>query len=451
MGTQLTSYVLYFTLGVMALIWSLILVPKWAVASSRRGGRWYLEALLLACGPLTASIIAMYPRGQGIAFSGPFPAINSNLVFLTLVIAVVALVLGLRNPRKHAGPVIAAVVFFYFALLLSVFGGVIPSSIPDAYWRTPLIVLAFLVNGQYTFEWLLWISRVTLRTMLILSLAAMALPQVGFNYDETRTVFGIPRLQGITEHPNTLAAIAVVGLLLELSGRSRLIWKLLFAAAIVLAQSSTAYIMVVIGALLVTTWASKIVRVLLLPALVVVGFIALLDFGVVQVAVDSLLPETAGSLNGRTRIWDSAIFAFQQSPVFGYGPAFLSEDYRAAYLPNFDAATHAHSQWYQSLGGTGIVGVTALLILVGVLVVFALKSWRATNGITIAVLIAMVIRSVAETPLRPTGVSDSTYLLLMTIAIIATAPRTNEDTAEELQGPLLGGVMTREAQAVQVS
>lgn len=439
MGTQLTSYLLYFGLGVTTLVWSLILVPKWAAASSRRGGQWYLEAILLACGPLTTSLIAMYPRGQGSTFNGPFPALNGALSFLTAVVALVALVIGMRTPRKHAGPVIVAVLLFYFALLLSVLGGVVPSVLPEAYWLTPLVVLAFLVNGQYTFEWLQWISRVTLRIMMILSLAAMALPEVGFNYDETRSVFGIPRFQGITEHPNTLAALAVVGLLLELSARSRLTWKLLFVAAIVLAQSSTSYFMVVIGALLVTTWASKIVRALLLPAFVVVGIIALFDFGIVQGAVASLLPETTGTLNGRTRIWEAALFGFQQSPIFGYGPAFLSDDYRAMYLPNFPAATHAHSQWYQSLGGTGVIGLVTLLILVAVLVVFALKSRRATNGITVAILVAMMIRSFAETPLRPTGVSVTTYLLVLTLAIIAGAPRAKEDHAEDLPSELSWG------------
>lgn len=426
----MSSYLLYSGLGLTALVWSLVIVPKWSASAERRGGRWHLEAILLACGPLTACLIAMYPRDAGAAFTGPFPVANRNLGYLTLGLVVWALLQGLKEPRKHARPVIAAVAFFYLALLLSVFGGVVPSDIPEQYWITPLAVLAFLVDGRYTFDWLLWISRLTLRIMMALSLAAMSLPKVGFNYDEARTVFDIPRLQGITEHPNTLAALAVIGLLLEMSARSRLVWKLLFVAAIVLAQSSTAYIMVALGALLVTTWASKLIRSLILPAAFAAGIIALLDFGIVQSAVASVLPETSGTLNGRTKIWEAALFGFQQSPVFGYGPAFLSEDYRAMYLPNFPAAAHAHNQWYQSLGGTGIVGGLSLLVLVTVLVVFALKSWRATSGITVAILAAMVIRSFAETPLRPTGVGVSTYLIVLTLSIIATAPRTKDDPVE---------------------
>lgn len=49
---------------------------------------------------------------------------------------------------------------------------------------TPLLALASRINSQYTFEWLQWISRVTLRILMVLSLAAMALPEVGFNSDE---------------------------------------------------------------------------------------------------------------------------------------------------------------------------------------------------------------------------------------------------------------------------
>lgn len=423
MGSQISSYLLYFGLGLTAVVWAIIIIPKWSKAAERRGGQWQLEAILMACGPLTACLVAMYPRGEYASFSGPFPVANRNLAYLTIGLVMYALIKGLKTPRKHAGPVIAAVIFFYTALLLSVFGGVVTSYIPETYWITPLIVLAFLVDRSYKFEWLLWMSRLTLRLMIALSLAAMSAPDVGFNLDESRTVFNVPRLQGITEHPNTLAALAVIGLLLELSARSRLTWKILFVATLVLAQSSTAYIMVIMGALLVTTTGSKIVRSLMVPACLIAGLLALVDIGIVQTAVSSLLPETSGTLNGRTRIWSAALFGFQQSPVFGYGPAFLSEDYRSMYLPNFPAAAHAHSQWYQSLGSTGIVGIASLLILVTVLVSFASKSRRATSGVTVAILAAMVIRSFTETPLRPTGVSVSTYLLVMTLTIIASAPR----------------------------
>jgi O-antigen ligase len=422
MGSQMSSYLLYFGVGITALAWGLALIPRWARVAERRGGKWYLEGVILICGPLTMSAIAMYPKGLQSSFSGPFPVINRWLSYAAILLVVIAIAKGLRRPRNDAGPLIAAAAFFYFALVLSCFGGASPS-FPEPYWVTPLVVMAFLIHGNYTYEWFLNTARIALRLILALSFIALLDPAIGFNYDELRTFAGLSRMQGIAQHPNTFAFMMVLGLIIELGTKSRIRWKVPFVVGLILAQSTTAFLMAAAALVIISTPWRKTARVLAALGAFVFACAALVSPAWVGGAIESALPATASSLNGRTTIWSAVIFGFQQNPVFGYGPGLLDEDYRQQYLPSFDAAAQAHSQWYQTLGGTGIVGILSLVILGLVLLLFAIRSRNATGGLTMAIFVVMVIRGITETPLRPSGISATTFCLVIVLVLIASAPK----------------------------
>ncbi len=405
------------------LVWAIIIIRAWAPAAERRGGHWALEAILYICGPATTIFVALYPVDG--SMTGPLPGLNRAATLAALALAVIAMIDSPRHPRRHTGGVAVGVLIFYLAFWLSAIGGVVPA-FPEAYWTTPLIVLAFLFHGGYSKEWLLRTVRIALRIILVLSVGVMfLLPDMAFNLEESRTLFGLHRLQGIVTHPNGFAALAALGFLLELHARSRFYWKVLFIVGFVLAQSTTAYIAVIVGLLVMRSALSKTLRVLLYMGGMAVGFGVI--FGAGPWLVSTFVPESAGTFTGRTAIWAAALRGFQMNPAFGYGPTLLDEEFRNHYLPNFEAAAQAHNQMIQTLGGEGLVGLTALAILMLVLLVAAVRSYSATGGLSVALLVFLAVRFVTETPLRPSGVGTGTLVLVVIFGLLAasqTAPGT---------------------------
>lgn len=425
MGT-LISLTMPCLIALAALVWGVIIVRAWAPAAARRGGHWALEAILVICGPITTVTIALYPEDG--SSSGPFPAINRAATLVAVALAALITFKAVHAPRKHAGVLLAAVAAFYGALGVSTFAGAVPA-FPEAYWTTPLILLAFLMYDGYSSEWLLRMARIVLRIILLLSLAAMFLmPNVAFNLEESRTVFGIHRLQGVMTHPNGFAALVVLGFFLELHARTRLGWRLIFVAAAVLAQSSTGVIALVLGLLVMQNALSKFARVLIYLA----GTAALLaaTFGAGGWVMATFLPEQSATFTGRTAIWAAALQGFRLSPIFGYGPTLLGDEFRNRYLPNFSAAAQAHNQWMQTLGGEGLIGAASLVILGLVLIVAAARTRDATAGLSVALVVFLIIRCVTETPLRPGGPGAGTMMLIVVFGLIAATPSEQGSKAE---------------------
>lgn len=400
-----------------ALVWGLIIVRACAPGAERRGGHWALEAILLICGPVLTLTVALYPESAGEP-GGIFPMINRAASLGAVALAVVVLLAAIKKPRQHAGLILLAVGAFYSALWMSALAGVVPA-FPEAYWTTPLVILPFLIYGGFSTDWLLRTARVSLRLIVVMSFAVMFLmPDIAFNLEEARTVFGINRFQGIVTHPNGFAALAVLGLLLELHGRTGLVWKLLFLAGVVLAQSSTAYIALLIALLVMAGSLSIFLRVAVYIA--GLGMVLGVLFGGVD-WLQKLLPEQAGTLTGRTAIWEAALFGFQQGPFFGYGPTLLGLEFRNVYLPGFDAAAQAHNQWVQSLGGEGVVGTVALALLVLVLVTAAFRTKGITSGLSVGLVAFLLVRCITETPLRPSGPGSGAFTIILIFGLLAAS------------------------------
>lgn len=382
-----------------------------------------LEGLIFICGPLSTLAVAMYPLTGGA--SSLFTVFNRALAYVAIALSVAAILGAVRTPSRKATGLLVSVVLFYAALFMSSIGGIIPA-FPEVYWTTPLVVFAFLFNQRYSLEWLLRMARIAVRVIVILSFAMLFVaPETAFNIEEARTVFGFHRMQGIVAHPNGFSAIAGFGFLLELHSRSKIAWRILFTLAIVLAQSTTAYIAIVTGLLVMHTVLGKFLRFSLYIA--GVALLSLAAFGG-NGFLSQLLPEKASTLTGRTDIWAAALYGFQQSPIWGYGPTLLGDEYRSMYLPNFDAAAQAHNQWIQTLGGEGLVGLFSLMILTTVMLVYAVRSRVATSGLSMAMVLFLVVRCVTETPLRPSGFNIMTLMLVVTLCTLAASDR----------GPLLG-------------
>lgn len=435
---NLTQLLVLATIGLAALLTSIVVVQTWAPSARCREGQWYLEALILILGPATCLVVSFYPDGIP---AQPFSQINSALRYVAIGLAILAFVAALLQPRKKIGGLVAAVFVYYIALILAGVAGVVPA-MPDAYLITPLVVLAFVMHGGYSYEWLLRTLTFNLRAIILLSLlAAFVLPDIAFNTVESRTVFGFSRLQGIALHPNGLAFLAVLLILIQTARNPKKIWQLLAVVALVLAQSSTAYIALLIGLALMKGRFAIFLRWVTTAAAVVAMSIYIVSPRTLGDIWESVAPEDFNSLNGRTRIWTAALYGFRQNPPWGYGPSLLNEEFRSQYMSGaFEAAGQAHNQFVQSLGESGLVGASTLGILTLVLIVRAWHARIPSAGLPLAVLGAFLVRSLTETPLRPSGVSLATFVVVAVICLIATAPRAEVPREKKVKSPLRGTI-----------
>lgn len=401
--------------GAVALIWGTIAILAWSPAAKRRGGAWYLEALFLIMGPVTTTIVFFYPGEPG-ADPGVLGSLNRAVTATGVVLAAIAIIGSLSRPRRNVGVLVAAIALYYLALALSTFAGAV-AQFPEAFWITPILVLAFTLH-DFDRAWLLWASRWTLRSIVLLSLAAaVAFPASAFNTDEARTLFGLDRLAGIVGHPNGLAIVAVVGLILEVSReRKDRLWIAAMFLTVALAQSLTGWVALLVAALVMASRLSRILR--------VTGAVALVGIAIATVVMPpdrgplSVISQNNLTLNGRTRIWDTALWAYSEYPVFGWGPTVLGDDFRDRFLLA-DGAGQAHNQFIQSMAESGTVGLLALIIFLAVIGWRAWKSRTLDAGLALALFAVLLAQCVTETPFRPSGVGIASLLLVIVVTLVA--------------------------------
>lgn len=137
------------------------------------------------------------------------------------------------------------------------------------------------------------------------------------------------------------------------------------------------------------------------------------------------------TMTGRDRIWAIALEEWRASPVFGYGPTLWDDAFRASInMPN---ATDAHNQFMDTLARSGLVGEAALVVYSGVLLVLSLRAAKATGGLSIALLIALALRSISEVPLLMFGYGTELFTHLLLIVTLASAHASR--TAVQVRAP----------------
>lgn len=413
----LPRYVMIGLIAFTAIAWIVVVVRAWAPRAQARGGAWYLEAMMFLCAPVLTSLVFFYPS-EG-PLTGPLPYAARAVTIVCVGLAVWSLIQSASQPRRGVGAIAGAIALYYFAMILSGLVGAVPG-IPEPYFTTPIIVLAFVVNGRYTSQWLMRTARFNLRAILALSiLVLVVMPLSAFNTQESRTFLGISRFEGIVGHPNGLAMVAVVALLIEITSTRSRFWTVVAVVALLFAQSNTVWIALAFALAFSTLRLAKAVRVLAAGVAVALAS-SILIWPERAAQIESRMTGGNFSFNGRSEIWAAAMEGFRLHPVFGYGPSLLGDDFRAIYLPNFDAAAQAHNQFIQSLAESGIVGMLALLCLGFVLFSRAVHLRHLGYATPLVLLLVMLARAMSETPLRPVGPGISTFLLIVVVAAIAT-------------------------------
>ena len=129
------------------------------------------------------------------------------------------------------------------------------------------------------------------------------------------------------------------------------------------------------------------------------------------------------SLTGRDQIWAVAYDEWRRNPLFGYGPTIWDIDYRLLIgMPN---ATHAHNQLMDTLSRSGLVGALALGLYVLVLLVLSLRYVGISGGLSLALFLALFLRSISEVPLLLLGYGPEFYVQVLLLVTLAAAANQN--------------------------
>lgn len=279
-----------------------------------------------------------------------------------------------------------------------------------------------------------WIRDALLVFLGASAATALAMPDRVIEHGYAGFLPGLDfRYYGLATHANTIGPLAVTFLICvwHMPYRSRALkalgW-LLGLGSLLLTQSKTSIaIAVVIGFFLAayryrlrvagTTAGGRATFSLVVLGMVSIG-IAVIGCAALLAAdtIGTMLRKTqlwdstgVYSLTGRTGIWRVAWQEFLNHPLFGYGPTIWDAFYRMRVGMPF--ANHAHNQVLQSLSEAGIVGAIGLATYAIALIVYALKARVRTEGVSIALVIFILTRSITEVPLNITGIVNSEMLI----------------------------------------
>jgi len=252
---------------------------------------------------------------------------------------------------------------------------------------------------------------------------------------------GVPRFAGLAQHAVAMGLLAQLGLLcLQASPyRSRWLNRLAWIvglAALFFAQSKTAWATFVVCSLCLMAlrtgpqmWrrvsdpknpAVGVVSLLIVIICLVAigGVLALSDLGG---QIEDFLATSQGaelaSLTGRDKIWAIAYDEWQRNPVFGYGPTLWNAEFRTSIAMPY--ATHGHNQFMDTLSRSGSVGAVSLVLYSLVLLALSIRYTRQSGGLSLALFLAIAMRSVSEVPLALFGYNLEVIAQALLLAVLA--------------------------------
>lgn len=392
--------------------------------------------LLVAIGFGSALWPSLYPRGGStISLLILVPGTEAwRLVIQVMQLAVLfVLVLALLRallarvpapiPRSALG-VVSAVLLMWAALLLgelaSPNGGMDPRSLVF-----PGAVVAYFMLPALRVETLLATVRAPLVFLIYGSIAAGLLAPdwaLGTTWGESILRPLGPRLVGLTTHPNSLGAAAVVFVLLGLPGRSRWEWVHRIAGALVILWTGSLTAWAAGSAALAVLAYSRLggatrislrlgLSALMVALLFLAGLLALAELS----AEDQARLATG---TGRTQLWELTWDRFLERPVFGHGSALFREGGEVRQV--FGWAGQAHNQLLDTLVRSGLVGGAALLFYL-VMLVRLVRSSR--SAMAAALFAVFLVRGVSESPVISSGVDVSSFLHIVTLVMIVRSSK----------------------------
>lgn len=349
-----------------------------------------------------------------------------GLIYLTLGFGLVVIVKHLYSKqieKNVAGWLFGAYLMFIAPSFISAVAGTRPTFIHFMLYAPLIFTLAYLARPFSDWAWYVkQFKRVLFFYVLLSALLGIIAPSWSTGPALTLIPGLTFRLHGVFSHSNSLGMAALVYLILDMSDGTRrtlyrkLAW-LVSIGVLVATQSKTAWVGAVlaygvffiykISARKTSKTGYSITPAIIGGLTVLLGFAgAVLLFGVgVEGWLKGLNAETYNSLTsltGRTNIWAITIQTWKENPIFGYGPGLWNVEYRLKYAPAsyLNIVGMAHNQFIQTLGEAGVLGIIGLLIYVGTLITFGIRFFTVTQGVSLALVVVLIARSVSETPFR---------------------------------------------------
>lgn len=337
------------------------------------------------------------------------------------------------------------VIYFVTSVVLSGWHGIIRNPrLNDLYAPYVLTAIALLAKGcdAVAWRWLRW----SLLAPAVGSLLAMAImPRLALEPDYASFLPGVNfRLHGLADHANSLGIIAAIGLLLELSSfvlaRPSLLFLSVHLTVLLLAQSKAAWISVILSLAFVRwnwfrddvmrgdRWRAKIILIL---SMLVIATIILIGFGYgiyssrfLRVLDDSSI----FTLTGRFEIWGLTLKEFVASPLLGYGPSLWDLTYRRE--RGMMHVGQAHGQFIQILGQAGVLGFLSLFAYLFSMARVTAIRWESSKGLAFILVFTLLLRCVAESPVRMGGImgfDNWSHMIAFVAAVGAAAVAKNSN------------------------
>lgn len=392
-----------------------------------------------------------------ISFFSEWVAKGITYTILAYAIVQIALALKSRDAQGKSG---LKLYFSYLALVTPIFISAIAGTEP--YFSQfllfgPLIfTLAYLKHPSDDWRWYaLLFKRVLLGYVVLSALSGILAPSIttspaltlipGFNF----------RLNGVFSHSNTLAMAALGYLILDfsISGNRRYydyLSTFLAALVLVLTQSKTTIGCGILCALIFfsayrTANARRIISLRLLtiiflsiPVVLGIAYVLSQNAHILTNQFDNQTYKSLSTLTGRTNIWAITLRSWEENILFGYGPSLWSVEYRLKYAPQYVLIVGmAHNQLIQTLGESGLLGASGLLVYCITLLFYGFKFFRETKGGSLAFVLTFLIRGISETPFRNTAI-DVLFVIHLAFFIIflslINARKRSESASSESAG-----------------
>jgi O-antigen ligase len=414
--------------------------------------RWLLPAML-GLGALTVLLsgrdlsMVFLELQSGEVFSNPIITWGQRALSLLVIGVSVERVLNhvsLRRPMPAPLLTWAFVIFWIGTVASPALFGANPRISHEFLY--PLIIgIAFLLATESERDQVVDSVRDALLLFMLASVILIPIhPTMVLDLKYTQGLLpGVPRLGGLAPHPVAMGMF-VQTFLVCLWCRpyakpwvNRLAW-VIGLAVLFLAQSKTAWIAFVLCsiALLVVRTGPAISRrlgdprqsafgvVLCVGVIAVVGAaMAVFLLGNVDGQASNFLDSAEGaqlaSLTGRDQIWAVAWEEWREHPMFGYGPNLWDDAFRASI--GMPQATHGHNQLMDTLARSGTVGAVALVLYSLVLLVMSFRYAKATGGLSLALFLALALRSISEVPMLMFGYGPDLLVALLIVTTLASA------------------------------
>lgn len=412
---------------------------------------WVLPAMLalVAAGTLLSGrdLSQTFIELQADTVRGPMVVWGQRMVSILLVLASVERVISHVIARKHLpSPTLTLVFIIYWVASVAMpalFGS--HPQLGHEYLYSLMLGFAISLAGSRDRDRILELARDALFAFIGLSVVLIALmPTMVLDLLYSQGLFaGVPRFGGLAPHAVAMGMFAQTAVLLVWArpyGRKwlNLLAWLTFAFALFMAQSKTAwlaFLLCSLAMLLVRNGGSLWARItdprggafgamfclmVMTATGAVLGWVMVGDVGS---HLDNFASTAQGaqimSMTGRDQIWAIAMEEWQASPVFGYGPGLWDGAYRASI--GMANATDAHNQFMDTLARAGLVGATALVLYAITLLVMSVRYARVTGGLSLALFLALAMRSMSEVPLLLLGSGTEMFMHVLLIVTLAGA------------------------------